>query len=211
MADRVFDRAFSRAAASNAEEAERPARPRKQVLKGEAGAAGPPPTATPMQVSDAIQRVLLADKDKDCFRYILQVCSSADFLEPAIVWQSQTGLPDQQLLATQLTICRLMELPLPEADELGRPAWSVTSADISKSYRRLSVLVHPDKNPGEDARKAFEALNETYRKLRDPSQLVSVQHFLAEPPHLMASSSCFQATCALLTTQLYALFVHQHN
>ena len=71
-------------------------------------------------------------------------------------------------------VCRLMELPLPEADELGRPSWSVTSADISKAYRRLSVLVHPDKNPGEDARKAFEALNETYRKLRDPSQLVSM-------------------------------------
>ncbi|DBA83615.1 TPA: hypothetical protein ACH3X1_006182 [Trebouxia sp. C0004] len=64
-----------------------------------------------------------------------------------------------------------MELPLPEADEIGRPSWNVTSADISKAYRRLSVLVHPDKNPGEDARKAFEALNETYRKLRDPSQL----------------------------------------
>lgn len=60
---------------------------------------------------------------------------------------------------------------MPEADEIGRPSWNVTSADISKAYRRLSVLVHPDKNPGEDARKAFEALNDTYRKLRDPSQL----------------------------------------
>ncbi len=67
-----------------------------------------------------------------------------------------------------------MELPLPEADELGRPSWNVTSADISKAYRRLSVLVHPDKNPGEDARKAFEALNDTYRKLRDPGQLVGM-------------------------------------
>lgn len=67
-----------------------------------------------------------------------------------------------------------MELPLPEADELGRPVWTVTSADISKAYRRLSVLVHPDKNPGEDARKAFEALNEAHRKLRDAGQLVSV-------------------------------------
>lgn len=84
MADRAFDRAFSRAAASNGEEAERPARPRKQMLKGEAGAAVSPPTATPMQVSDAIQRVLLADKDKDCFRYILQVWSSADLLEPVM-------------------------------------------------------------------------------------------------------------------------------
>jgi hypothetical protein len=72
------------------------------------------------------------------------------------------------------SVCRLMELPLPEADEIGRPSWNVTSGDISKAYRRLSVLVHPDKNPGEDARKAFEALNDTYRKLRDPSQLVSM-------------------------------------
>ncbi|DBA71951.1 TPA: hypothetical protein ACH3X2_010703 [Trebouxia sp. C0005] len=72
---------------------------------------------------------------------------------------------------TTSDMCRLMELPLPEADEIGRPSWNVTSADISKAYRRLSVLVHPDKNPGEDARKAFEALNDTYRKLRDPSQL----------------------------------------
>lgn len=65
-----------------------------------------------------------------------------------------------------------MELPQPEADELGRPVLNVTSADISKAYRRISVLVHPDKNPGEDARKAFEALNAAHRKLRDPGQLV---------------------------------------
>ena len=66
-----------------------------------------------------------------------------------------------------------MELPQPEADELGRPVLNVNSADISKAYRRISVLVHPDKNPGEDARKAFEALNDAHRKLRDPAQLVS--------------------------------------
>ena len=65
-----------------------------------------------------------------------------------------------------------MELPAPEADELGRPTWACTSADVSKAYRRLSMLVHPDKNPGEDARKAFEALNEAHKALRDPGQLV---------------------------------------
>lgn len=66
-----------------------------------------------------------------------------------------------------------MELPQPEADALGRPVLRVTQADISKAYRRISVLVHPDKNPGEDARKAFEALNAAHRKLKDPGQLVS--------------------------------------
>ena len=74
MADRLFERAFSRAAASGASEgAERPMQPQKQSMQAEAGAADKEPAA-PMQVSDAVQRVLLADQDKDYFRYILQVC-----------------------------------------------------------------------------------------------------------------------------------------
>ncbi len=74
MTDRLFERAFNRAAAANLEEAEQPARPRTQNLKADAGAAVPERAVTPMQISDAIQRVLLADKDKDYFRYTLQVC-----------------------------------------------------------------------------------------------------------------------------------------
>ncbi|KAK2079743.1 hypothetical protein QBZ16_002138 [Prototheca wickerhamii] len=58
---------------------------------------------------------------------------------------------------------RLLELPAPEADALGRMRWEGTPATVSRAYRRLSILVHPDKNPGEDARKAFEALNEAHR------------------------------------------------
>eukprot|EP00798_Chlamydomonas_sp_ICE-L_P020689 gene20689-27486_t len=68
----------------------------------------------------------------------------------------------------------LMQLDEPTADELGRPSWPCTSGDVSKAYRKLSVLVHPDKNPGEDARKAFEALNETHRILKDPGRLEEV-------------------------------------
>ena len=34
------------------------------------------------------------------------------------------------------------------------------------------MLVHPDKNPGDDAREAFEALNEAHRQLRDRGGLV---------------------------------------
>lgn len=34
------------------------------------------------------------------------------------------------------------------------------------------MLVHPDKNPGEAARQAFEALNEAHRELKDQSKLV---------------------------------------
>lgn len=69
---------------------------------------------------------------------------------------------------------RLLELAPPEMDALGRTVWSVPSADVSKAYRRLSVLVHPDKNPGAEARRAFEALNEAHRLLRNRGQLEEV-------------------------------------
>ena len=36
------------------------------------------------------------------------------------------------------------------------------------------MLVHPDKNPGDEAREAFEALNEAHRQLRDRGGLVSI-------------------------------------
>lgn len=65
-----------------------------------------------------------------------------------------------------------MGLPPPEADDLGNPIWACTSADVSRAYRRLSVLVHPDKNPGEDARTAFDLLNRVHQQLKDPGQLV---------------------------------------
>lgn len=67
---------------------------------------------------------------------------------------------------------RMLELAPPEMDALGRTVWGVPAAEVSKAYRRLSVLVHPDKNPGDDARSAFEALNEAHRLLRDRGRLV---------------------------------------
>ena len=59
-------------------------------------------------------------------------------------------------------------------DALGRTVWDVPSTEVSKAYRRLSVLVHPDKNPGPEAREAFECLNEAHRLLRSRGQLVRV-------------------------------------
>lgn len=67
----------------------------------------------------------------------------------------------------------MLELPLPEVDELDRPVWRCSPEDVSRAYRRLSVLVHPDKNPGEDARTAFEALSHAQRILKDRGGLVS--------------------------------------
>lgn len=68
---------------------------------------------------------------------------------------------------------RLLQLPRPEADALGRPVWSCSEADVARAYRRLSVFVHPDKVQGDAAaREAFEHLNQAYRELRDANKLV---------------------------------------
>eukprot|EP00798_Chlamydomonas_sp_ICE-L_P010606 gene10606-12276_t len=63
-----------------------------------------------------------------------------------------------------------MGLDEPTTDGFGRPRWPCTPGDVAKAYRKLSVLVHPDKNSGKDARKAFEALNETHLILKDPGR-----------------------------------------
>ena len=68
MTDRAFDRAFSRAAAaSDNTGAETQVRHKKQAVKSDT--QEPAAEATPMQISDAVQRILQADKDKDYIRY----------------------------------------------------------------------------------------------------------------------------------------------
>lgn len=67
----------------------------------------------------------------------------------------------------------LLQLPEPEADELGRPTWLCTAQDVARAYRRMSVQVHPDKHPNnEEARTAFEALKSTHKLLTDRGSLV---------------------------------------
>ena len=68
MADRAFDRAFSRAAAADESTGAEWPRPRKQATKPDIPRADEQ-AATPMQMSDAVQRMLQADKDKNYFRY----------------------------------------------------------------------------------------------------------------------------------------------
>eukprot|EP00884_Botryococcus_braunii_P017135 jgi/Botrbrau1/4104/Bobra.152_3s0052.1 len=135
--EKAFDRVFARAQAGHekSNESEAPLHKRPRVEK-EDEENRMRLDNNPMVAKDAIQRVLLAEKDKDYFR--------------------------------------MLELPLPDVDELGRPVWSCTSGDVSRAYRRLSVLVHPDKNPGDDARQAFEALSTAQRILKDRGGLEEV-------------------------------------
>ena len=69
--------------------------------------------------------------------------------------------------------CRLLGLAAVEVDALGRPTWECTDADIAQAYRRLAVLVHPDKTSHLDhprSREAFENLNAAHRILKDPGK-----------------------------------------
>ena len=93
-----------------------------------------------------------------------------------------------------------MQLPEPEADELGQPVWNVTSAEVSRAYRKMSVLVHPDKNSGADAQQAFEALNQAHRKLRDRGELVRSRLVFAYMRQAYAIST--------LTCPLFCVCVH---
>lgn len=87
--------------------------------------------------------------------------------------QASAGLaPTMKCFSLLISPCRLMALPPPEADELGRVVWPGTPADVSRAYRRLSLLVHPDKNPGPEAQAAFEALKQSHKLLKEPGELV---------------------------------------
>ncbi|QIX01607.1 hypothetical protein AMS68_007124 [Peltaster fructicola] len=44
---------------------------------------------------------------------------------------------------------------------------TATSAEITQSYRRLAMTLHPDKNAGPDATAKFQALGQAYEVLKD--------------------------------------------
>lgn len=68
----------------------------------------------------------------------------------------------------------------PDCDDLGRPAWDVSDAELNRAFRRASLRVHPDKNKAEDARKAFDALGETQKLFKDPVKRAEVLRNAAE-------------------------------
>ena len=56
----------------------------------------------------------------------------------------------------------------PTSDDIGDPIWTVTAAELSKAFRKRSLLTHPDKNPDDEkAREAFDVLSECHQKLKN--------------------------------------------
>jgi hypothetical protein len=69
---------------------------------------------------------------------------------------------------------------------IGRQADAV---EIKKSYRRLAVRYHPDKNPDAAAEQLFKEINEAYEVLSDPNQKVSYDLRLNNPFAELAKQS----------------------
>jgi len=55
-------------------------------------------------------------------------------------------------------------------------------SDMKKAYRRLSILVHPDKNPDntEKAQKAFEAVSKAWKMVEDETELQKAKEVIEE-------------------------------
>eukprot|EP00055_Hartaetosiga_balthica_P000823 m.137545 g.137545 ORF g.137545 m.137545 type:complete len:250 (-) comp11903_c0_seq1:72-821(-) len=57
----------------------------------------------------------------------------------------------------------------------------IDEKELKKKYRKLSFLVHPDKNGGSEiAQKAFEAVNEAYRAVQDDEKMAWVNFIYNE-------------------------------
>ena len=49
-----------------------------------------------------------------------------------------------------------------------RVSRAASEAEIKQAFRRMAILLHPDKNPHPDAPEAFQEINEAYEVLGDP-------------------------------------------
>lgn len=174
MSVRNIERAFNALHSQHNEEAALadPAQARVQQAQTEADRLRS--LSTSMTTADVIERILLHYAERDYFRWEVEKIEALSILsdggrgdapfQSEVCWADVVECQPAHLVVRSH---RLLELPAPEADVLGNVIWQGTALEVSKAYRRLSVLVHPDKNPGEDARKAFEALNEAHRVLKD--------------------------------------------
>jgi hypothetical protein len=60
-------------------------------------------------------------------------------------------------------------------------ARTASDRDIKRTYRRLAIIYHPDKNPTRDAEARFKEINEAYTVLSDPQSRAEYDQRLENP------------------------------
>ena len=193
----LLERAFNQLANKAEVDAEERERKRRKREAKAVSQALDEPVLQPAE--EAIKAILKADQNKDYFE-----CAPAQAVLALLQLSAPAAdLQDRARLRTHRSpksnpapARRLLQLPPPSMDALGRPVCPCSAADISKAYRRLSVRVHPDKNPGEDARLAFEALNKAHRLLKQPGPLVRCRTVLLLPRRACVTHLHRLALCA---------------
>ena len=95
-----------------------------------------------------------------------------------------------------------LQLPPVYKNALGKPVWDVSDAQVTSAYKRLAVIIHPDKNVGMDgAVDAFRALHAAYKALRNEREREEMIARLGETAPLMpgldASGQMFRQKQAL--------------
>jgi hypothetical protein len=104
---------------------------------------------------------------------LLQSAADASATEVRAVHSSIPGGWRHGYMLPVFCLCRLLGLPAVELDALGRLTWQCTDSDVSKAYRKLAVLVHPDKvsqSTHPRSGEAFDCLNAAHRILKDPGK-----------------------------------------
>ena len=79
-----------------------------------------------------------------------------------------------------------LQLPPVYKNALGKAVWDVSDAQVTSAYKRLAVIIHPDKNVGMDgAVDAFRALHAAYKALRNERERQEMIDRLGETAPLM--------------------------
>ncbi len=73
-------------------------------------------------------------------------------------------------------------IPMKDYYALLRVSRTATDAEIKQAFRRLAILLHPDKNPHPDAPIAFQEVNEAYEVLGDSIKRVLYDQMLLNDP-----------------------------
>lgn len=83
--------------------------------------------------------------------------------------EKQKTIPEQILEAYEnQNYFKALAVAEPTSNDIGDPIWTVTAAELSKAFRKRSLLTHPDKNPDDEkAREAFDVLSECHQKLKN--------------------------------------------